>query len=360
MATYYDLKPSYKDSNGDIHTIPTYAVDSVLNTESNNAISNATVATALQGLQTATGNPVSITNAAPINAQNVRVAIEAVQDLNGYDKPWAGGATVNKFDADTFYSNYKQSDGSYRMTIGPAFSTHCNIPSSLVGVACVFSGYLKLDGDATLVNVRPAARVDGTTINGTTITSTDYTAFTLSFTPTSTDDYISINYGDGRGYLQMKELQLEAGSTATSYIPYSNVCPITGWDALRLNVSGEDTSDPTTHTKSLSTTSYGGYWDATEGVIGTTHANIASYNGETLPGAWISSMDEYTEGGTPTTGAQVVYELATPTTESVTSEEIPLSQGINNLWSDTGDVTIKHWPNNIIGQLVGLIQQSQS
>lgn len=34
---------------------------------------------------------------------------------------------------------------------------------------------------------------------------------------------------------------------------------------------------------------------------------LSSYNGETLPSIWISSRDEYKEGGTPTTGANVAY-----------------------------------------------------
>ena len=41
-----------------------------------------------------------------------------------------------------------------------------------------------------------------------------------------------------------------------------------------------------------------------------THGYIASYAGETLPGAWISDRDVYAADTLPTTGAQVVYELA--------------------------------------------------
>ena len=39
---------------------------------------------------------------------------------------------------------------------------------------------------------------------------------------------------------------------------------------------------------------------------------IASYNGEILPGEWISDRDVYDPNTPPTTGAQVVYKLATP------------------------------------------------
>ena len=67
--------------------------------------------------------------------------------------------------------------------------------------------------------------------------------------------------------------------------------------------------------QSIAGTIYGGSVtlneDGSSDVL-STMGNIASYAGETLPGKWISSMDEYEEGATPTTGAQVVYELAEP------------------------------------------------
>ncbi len=57
-----------------------------------------------------------------------------------------------------------------------------------------------------------------------------------------------------------------------------------------------------------------------------TKGYIASYAGEALPGKWISDRDVYAAGATPTTGAQVVYELSTPTTETVPiSEPIPVA-----------------------------------
>ena len=68
-------------------------------------------------------------------------------------------------------------------------------------------------------------------------------------------------------------------------------------------------------------------------------ANIASYNGETLPGKWISSKDVYAPGTMPTVGAQVVYDLASPQTYTLTAPEvITLLLGINNIWADCGEI----------------------
>ena len=89
-------------------------------------------------------------------------------------------------------------------------------------------------------------------------------------------------------------------------------------------------------------TVYGGTLDVTTGVLTVTDAQIASYNGETLPSTWISDRDVYAVGTTPTTGAQVVYKLATPQTFALTPTQILPLQGVNNIWSDTGTLTLKY------------------
>ena len=66
----------------------------------------------------------------------------------------------------------------------------------------------------------------------------------------------------------------------------------------------------------------------------------ASYNGETLVGPWISSMDAYMPGGTPTTGAQVVDFGGAETEYTIDPVTISALLGQNNIWADTGDVTV--------------------
>ena len=68
---------------------------------------------------------------------------------------------------------------------------------------------------------------------------------------------------------------------------------------------------------------------------------IASYNGETLVGPWVSSMDAYTQGGTPTTGAQVVDMGGTETSYQLTPQQVATLLGNNNVWSDGGPVTVE-------------------
>lgn len=89
-------------------------------------------------------------------------------------------------------------------------------------------------------------------------------------------------------------------------------------------------------------TVYGGSLDVLNGILTVTHGYIAEYAGEELPGAWISSMDVYEEGAVPTTGAQVVYELAEPVIYQLNPEKVTALLGENNIWADSGDVVVQY------------------
>lgn len=89
-------------------------------------------------------------------------------------------------------------------------------------------------------------------------------------------------------------------------------------------------------------TVYGGTLDVVSGGLNVTHGYIASYSGQTLPSAWISDRDVYAEGTRPTTGAQVVYRLATPLTYQLSAQETKSLLGVNNVWSDAGDVEAEY------------------
>ena len=123
------------------------------------------------------------------------------------------------------------------------------------------------------------------------------------------------------------DIQLELSTTATSYEPYNGTTYTT---ALK-----DGQGNPMT--------CYGGQLTNENGVqvLIVTHGYIASYNGETLPSTWLSDRDVYAAGTTPTIGAEVVYELTT--TEQITQDTLSISSqsGINNIWCDSGDITVK-------------------
>ena len=117
----------------------------------------------------------------------------------------------------------------------------------------------------------------------------------------------------------ISNIQLELGSTPTPYEPYQ----------------GND------YTITLTETIYGGTVDAVTGKGSKTWGFIASYNGETLPGEWISDRDVYVSGTTPTTGAQVAYKLATPTSFQATGNQaLPAVAGQNTVYTDGDSLAV--------------------
>ena len=131
---------------------------------------------------------------------------------------------------------------------------------------------------------------------------------------------------------------------SSGYTPYSNICPISGFSDIDVNLSPTlDPQDATIYTTNFvdsgnPLTVYGGYIDVISGLLTVTDANIASYAGEALPSTWISDRDAYTSGGTPTTGAQVVYKLASALNYQLTAQQINDLVGQNYIWADTGSI----------------------
>ena len=128
-----------------------------------------------------------------------------------------------------------------------------------------------------------------------------------------------------------------------SFASPENVRPITGWTGANVYVSPtEDVADATTYAEDWTLqagTVYGGTVDVVSGAL-KARPYIASYTGETLVGPWVSSMDAYTPGGTPTAGAQVVDMGGVETSYQLTPQEINTLVGANDVWSDSGDVTV--------------------
>ncbi len=68
----------------------------------------------------------------------------------------------------------------------------------------------------------------------------------------------------------------------------------------------------------------------------------ASYNGGALVGPWVSSMDVYAPGTTPTIGAQVVDLGGEESVYPITAQQITTLLSTNNIWADCGDVEVTY------------------
>lgn len=161
--------------------------------------------------------------------------------------------------------------------------------------------------------------------------------FLSSYSYARTEHIISCN---GAHYINF-QMSSDYGTTYNNDVSINYPDTITTYNAWNDNNQTYPTS-----WQSQAGTVYGGNIDLVSGVLTVTHANIASYDGEILPSTWISDRDVYSVGGTPTTGAQVVYELATPLTYQLTPIQVNSLLGVNNVWNDTnGETEVKYVRN---------------
>jgi len=209
-------------------------------------LKDATARNAIQSSKTLKSSVVTVTDAAPINAEDITVDITPVQDLHGYDRPWAGGAGKN------ISKPYTYTDTNSGMTF--AYDGTCS---------CVLNGTSNGDVGRPLISEAISNGYTFTLMAGTYTTSVsdanvivqvydensnsisdsrENPTFTLAQT---TVVFVRLFVTLGKMFSNKTvRYQLESGSTATSYEPYSNICPIEGHTEAKVETVGNVFSYP--------------------------------------------------------------------------------------------------------------------
>ena len=275
--------------------------------------------------------------------------IEPTQDLHGYSHPWPAGGGKNIYPNSSISGNgngvtvvHNSADESYTVS-GESTAYRGFVATATFTLK---AGTYTLSRTASSSSVSESyLRMEIRSTDGqTTYASSATGGFTLAEDTEVKARIVvgvsGVDFGTGITY----RFQIEAGSSPSAWTPYSNICPISGRTGVSVYVSPtQDPDDATTYAvdwTSQAGTVYGGTDDVVGGVLTDEWAEIPSYNGETITEPWLSSMDAYTPGATPTTGAQVVYKLATPLTYQLTPQEVAALVGTNNVWSSSGDVSV--------------------
>lgn len=174
---------------------------------------------------------------APLSS--LKFYIEPKQDLNGYENPWPGGSTKNLLPG--FYSGLWGTANTSSWTISNYNSTPIAFPYSVAANEYQTVPAIKVPlspNTQYYISEAPlkwwAIRFynSSDTALGTVGANFNHGAFT---TPANTAYAIiaSSNYGGSATTLTTSaQMQLELGSEGTSYIPYSNICPIIGFSAI--------------------------------------------------------------------------------------------------------------------------------
>lgn len=247
----------------------------------------------------------------PLN--KLKVSIEPVQSGSGDPsptnvRPFSGWSAVNMYDTGKNLCDFADktiTKGTYIIDNAPV---------------CLPSGLYVLSFDFSGTTNSLSLRIDDKNGNSIFSTSKGVSAGRNSvlISLSQTGFYVKC-YSNAVG--EYSNFQIEQGTTPTTYEAFSGTT---------YTIQFKDGDNPLTV--------YGGSLDVVSGVLTVDKGYIASYNGETLPSTWISDRDVYAEGTNPTTGAQVVYELATPQTYQLTPTAVRSLIELNNIWADTGDI----------------------
>ena len=333
----------------------------------------------------------------------LKVAIEPVQDLHGYDHPWPAGGGKNLFDGILEHGNLHPDNTNVLYSRCANFipvngNTNYTMLFADVPTMDAFTGQvytLEYDSNKQYINNTRSARKYGLT-SGSSIT----------FTTVETAKYVRFFIYDTVEHplTDFKKIQIEEGSTATSYEPYSNICPIAGWDGVQIVVSPTtDAEDGQTYDITLPSgagTVYGGELTVNAdgsgslvvdrvadtltgqenmGAVDVYYAVATSHTHPTWTAANVlcshfaqSGTNSVASGNAPTsvwfrldktvadfatveafrsyianqytagTPVTISYKLATPLSYTLTPSQIRTLLGTNNVWADAGDVSVEY------------------
>lgn len=193
-----------------------------------------------------------------------------------------------------------------------------------------------------------------TTANvGRIMTMNASTATMFKLRITSNYDFVSTHpVGDVYSfYLNIVDITQLLGEEAAATATYDQIAEMfpNDWypyNAGEITCVGAVNGDPyrkiSVNWQNEAGTVYGGTLDVVNRKLNS-YPYYSSYNGETIIGPWISSMDVYAPGATPTLGAQVVDMGGAATSYDLSDvPEITTLLGENNIWADCGSVTITY------------------
>lgn len=165
------------------------------------------------------------------NVSSLKVDMEPIQDLHGYDKPWVGGGGVNKWD-EVWELGWISSSGDNRdssdiirsknyVPVTPN-TTYCIVVPSTTDIVYFDENKVAIGN----TDKNGAGDIDAPLSRRTTHDNCYFIRF-WTRNQTTYNHNIAINYP----------------STVTSYSPYSNICPISGKDSVSASVVGVNVWD---------------------------------------------------------------------------------------------------------------------
>lgn len=159
--------------------------------------------------------------------------INPKQDLHGYSKPWAPGAGKNKFQNDGFFPKSDSVQSYYYMEFTKDTNT---MPEITLVADTTYTLSFDITSSVTPFRISVGCGDGRYLLDISNKSDLNNGRVSITFTPTATQlasgailAFRAPRYQTQQSFdYTISNVQLEISSTATSYEPYSNICPISG------------------------------------------------------------------------------------------------------------------------------------
>lgn len=187
----------------------------------------------------------------PAPLKECKVHFAPVQDLHGYDKPWVGGSGKNLWNNENIiYGTWTASNGTVS-----AIKSGCRTQDIIASAGNTYTIFyngerpysasiVELDENKNFILRTHKPWSGASSPSALTVTmSNDTKYFYAQVYNIDTSAAITPEI------LATYKIQLEKDSIATSYEPYENICPISGWTGLEVTRCGKNFSTAATGTE---------------------------------------------------------------------------------------------------------------
>jgi len=198
--------------------------------------------------RTVTGDPAVFNARYSYPIKDLSVAIQGSQELNGYDKPWVGGAGKNKLPNPSVaeeriaygitYTAY--SDGTFHIK-GTSTRGGTQIFQLSKTVDIVSGMYWHMGNEKAMPSVACNLLTASASILDRTCSPANR-VIDLSNYVGNTVARFAIYVANGQTVDSDIKPMLVMSSTATAYEPYENICPITAYTSVTITQSGSTTN----------------------------------------------------------------------------------------------------------------------
>lgn len=298
------------------------------------------------------GSVVEFTATAPNPIPYLSVDIEGSQDLNGYDKPWVGGAGKNKYNMPAFFKNSQTTPRQYWGSEEPDFTTLVNSLSA--GTYTIAWRFIIREVEDTFrYSTRPILR----TANGDIVTA-DYVTdsepyvdkeYTLNVTFTLTPEQVGTitHIYWYMGYVPTQkvsvlDMQIVEESEFSQFYPYENICPITSYDSVTITQKSKNLFNKD------GTILYG-YWGANSWNP-IAEPSGSSWCGQIIP---VEEGKTYTWSGNQTEGgvynvwlsdaSDITSKISNVSTSGIITKTITAPEGAKAIWLALKQNTQSSW-----------------